>query len=68
MTDTVKRLKELVDVDVVMWDERFTSTIAHRSLIDSGAKRSTRQNKEIIDGMAATIILNDYLQSKNFTI
>ena len=62
------RLRELVDVDVVMWDERFTSTIAHRSLIDSGAKRSTRQNKGIIDGMAATIILNDYLQSKNFTI
>lgn len=60
--------KEIPDIPVVMWDERFTSTIAHRSLLDSGAKRSTRQNKEIIDGMAATIILNDYLQSKNFTI
>lgn len=57
--------KEIPSIPVVMWDERFTSTIAHKSLIDSGAKRSTRQRKDIIDGIAATIILNDYLQSKN---
>lgn len=55
--------KEIPDIPVKMWDERFTSAIAHQSFFESGAKRSVRQNKEIIDTMAATIILNDYLQS-----
>lgn len=64
ITPFLNRLKkELPDMPVVMWDERFTSSIAHRSLLDSGAKKSTRQDKSIIDSMAATIILNDYLQS-----
>lgn len=56
--------KVLPDVPVVMYDERFTSTLAHKAMIDGGMKKSDRRNKEIVDTIAATIILNDYLQSK----
>lgn len=51
---------------IVMFDERFTSAIAHQSMIDSGMKKSQRRNKAAVDTMAATIILNDYLQSKSY--
>ena len=61
----VKRLSaELPDVPVVMYDERFTSTIAHQAMIDGGMKKSDRRDKSRVDAIAATIILNDYLQSK----
>ena len=49
---------------VVMYDERFTSTLAHKAMLDGGMKKSDRRNKEIVDTIAASIILNDYLQSK----
>jgi len=61
----VSRLsKELPDMPVVMYDERFTSTIAHQAMIDGGMKKSDRRDKNRVDAIAATIILNDYLQSK----
>lgn len=61
----VSRLhKEFPDMPVVMYDERFTSTIAHRAMIDGGMKKSDRRDKARVDAIAATIILNDYLQSK----
>ncbi|MDE5799500.1 MAG: Holliday junction resolvase RuvX [Paramuribaculum sp.] len=56
--------KELPGMPIYFFDERFTSTIAHRSMIDSGMTRSQRRNREAVDRMAATIILNDFLQSK----
>ena len=60
----VNRLrKELPDMPVVMYDERFTSTIAHQAMIDGGMKKSDRRDKSRVDSIAATIILNDYLQS-----
>ena len=65
ITPFVNRLhKELPDVPVVMYDERFTSTIAHQAMIDGGMKKSDRRDKSRVDAIAATIILNDYLQSK----
>lgn len=61
----VRRLaKVLPHVPVVMYDERFTSTIAHRAMIDGGMKRSDRRDKARVDSIAATIILNDYLSSR----
>lgn len=61
----VNRLhKELPDMPVVMYDERFTSTLAHKAMIDGGMKKSDRRDKARVDAIAATIILNDYLQSK----
>ncbi|MBO4955892.1 MAG: Holliday junction resolvase RuvX [Muribaculaceae bacterium] len=56
--------KEFPQTPVYFYDERFTSTIAHRSMIDSGMTRTQRRNREAVDRMAATIILNDFLQSK----
>ena len=66
ITPFVNRLhRELPDVPVVMYDERFTSTIAHQAMIDGGMKKSDRRDKARVDAIAATIILNDYLQSRN---
>ena len=65
ITPFVNRLKkELPDMPIVMYDERFTSTIAHQAMIDGGMKKSDRRDKARVDAIAATIILNDYLQSK----
>ena len=64
ITPFVNRLKkELPDMPVVMYDERFTSTIAHQAIIDGGMKRRDQRDKSRVDAIAATIILNDYLQS-----
>ena len=51
---------------VERFDERFTSTIAHREMIAGGLKKSRRQEKGLADEMAAVIILTDYLQSVSF--
>lgn len=58
--------KEMPEMPTERYDERFTSTIAHRSMIEGGMKKMARRNKDIVDEIAATIILTDYLQSKNF--
>ena len=65
ITPFVNRLrKQLPDnIPVVMYDERFTSTIAHQAMSDGGMKKSDRRDKSRVDAIAATIILNDYLQS-----
>lgn len=55
--------KVLPDMPVTMYDERFTSTLAHKAMIDGGMKKSDRRNKAVVDTIAASIILNDYLQS-----
>jgi putative Holliday junction resolvase len=66
ITPFVNRLSnELPDMPVVMYDERFTSTLAHQAMIDGGMKKSDRRDKSRVDAIAATIILNDYLQSKS---
>ena len=51
---------------VEMVDERFTSTIAHQAMIEGGMKKSDRRDKARVDTIAASIILNDYLQSKQY--
>ena len=64
ITPFINRLqKELPDVPVVMYDERFTSAIAHQAMIDGGMKKSDRRDKSRVDAIAATLIPNDYLQS-----
>lgn len=58
--------KAMPDMPIERYDERFTSTIAHQSMLQGGMKKMDRRNKDIVDRIAASIILNDYLQSKNF--
>jgi putative holliday junction resolvase len=66
ITPFLNRLKkELPDMPVTMYDERFTSSIAHQAMIDGGMKKSDRRDKAKVDSIAATIILTDYLQSIN---
>ena len=57
--------KEMPEMPVEMYDERFTSTLAHKAMIEGGMKKSDRRDKARVDSIAATIILNDYLQSKS---
>ncbi len=65
ITPFVKGLKRrFPEKRVEMYDERFTSLLAHKALIEGGAKKSTRQNKEIIDSMSATIILTSWMESQ----
>ena len=62
----IKRLKnEQPKMHVILFDERFTSTLAHQAMIDGGMKKKDRQDKARVDAIAASIILNDYLQSKS---
>lgn len=58
----VGRLRnEFKDIEVVTYDERFTSVLAHRAMIDGGLKKKDRQNKALVDEISATIILEDYM-------
>ena len=45
-------------------DERFTSVLAHKAMIDGGLHKKARQNKALVDEISATIILEDYMRSK----
>ena len=51
-------------VEIVQWDERFTTTIAQRTQIDLGIKKKERQKKGNLDRMASQIILQSYLDSQ----
>ena len=48
--------------EVVFYDERFTSVLAQRAMIDGGMKKMARRDKAVVDKIAATIILEDYMQ------
>jgi putative Holliday junction resolvase len=47
-----------------MYDERFTSVLAHQAMLAGGMKKKDRQNKAAVDKIAACIILEDYIESK----
>ena len=53
------------DMKLERVDERFTSKIAFRTMVESGLKKKQRQNKALIDEIAATILLQDYLTRNN---
>lgn len=67
-SQNVAKLKEQLEQDfglvVHMVDERFTSKMAFQTMIDSGLKKKARQNKELVDEISATIILQSYLESR----
>ena len=56
--------KRLPDIPVEYVDERFTSVLAHRAMIDGGLKKKDRQDKALVDEISATIILQTYLEYK----
>src|SRR5580704_14894241 len=58
----VQRLqKEFPAVPLKMVDERFTSKLASRAMVEMGMKKKQRQNKALVDEIAATIMLQEYL-------
>lgn len=57
--------KAMPGIPVVYYDERFTSVLAHRAMIDGGLGKMARRNKELVDEISATIILRDYLNSRH---
>lgn len=53
------RLKH--DIAIEWYDERFTSVLAHQTMLTSGIGKKARQNKALVDTISATIILQDYM-------
>ena len=60
-----KLIKTYPDIMVKQVDERFTSKMAHQTMIDAGLKKKARQNKALVDTISATIILQSYLEQKS---
>lgn len=61
----VMRFKKLFpNIPIEYFDERFTSILAHRSMLEGGLKKKDRRNKELVDEISAVIILQGYMESK----
>lgn len=61
----VNRLRKLLpEMPVVYHDERFTSVLAHQAILASGIGKMARRNKELVDEVSATIILQSYMESR----
>lgn len=52
------------EIKLEIFDERFTSKMAFQTMIDGGLKKQRRQDKALVDGISATIILQNYLEQK----
>lgn len=64
MTFVSQWRKSHPDIPVEMVDERFTSVLAHRAMIDGGLHKKARQDKALVDQISATIILQSYIESR----
>ena len=58
--------KDYPEMPLEQVDERFTSKMAFQTMIDAGLKKKDRQNKETVDAVSATIILQSYLEQKKY--
>ncbi len=56
--------KNFPDIELIYVDERYTSVMAHKTMLDAGLKKKDRQDKSLVDKIAATIILQTYLESR----
>lgn len=65
----VARLKRaLPNIPVEYCDERFTSVLAHKAMLEGGLKKKKRQDKGLVDEISAVIILQTYLESKKYQL
>jgi len=63
----VNRIRKLFpDLRIERVDERYTSKIAFQTMIDGGVKKMDRRNKDLVDTISATIILQSYMESRSF--
>lgn len=61
----VKKFKTLYpNTPIELWDERFTSVMAHKAILDSGIGMKARQNKALVDEVSATIILQGWMEAR----
>jgi putative holliday junction resolvase len=55
--------RKFPNIELVYADERFSSVLAHKTMLEAGLKKKDRQNKPLVDKIAAVIILQGYLES-----
>ncbi len=60
--------RALPQIPVTYYDERFTSVMAHRTMLDGGLPKKKRQDKALVDEISAVIILQAYLESKKYQL
>jgi len=51
-------------IPIELYDERFTSVLAHQAMIDGGLRKKARQDKALVDEISATILLQDYMRRR----
>ena len=56
--------KRFPNIEIIHVDERFTSMLAHKTMLDAGLKKKDRQNKPLVDKIASVIILQSYLENQ----
>ena len=56
--------RKFPNITIERMDERFTSKIAVRAIVDAGVKKKQRREKELVDGVSATLILQSYMEHK----
>ncbi len=69
-SDNLPRVRQFVarlekafpEIPVEMWDERYTSVLAHRTMLESGLGKMARRNKALVDEISATIILQGWME------
>ncbi len=65
----VRRLRETFPGKEVVWyDERFTSRLAQKAIIDGGVPKMARRDKALVDKVSATIILQSYMESRQYEL
>lgn len=60
--------KAVPEVPIVFYDERFTSVLAHQAMLQGGLRKKARQDKALVDEISATILLQDYMESRKFKV
>ena len=55
----------LPSIPIEMYDERYTSVMAHRTMIEAGLGKKARQNKALVDEISATIILQSWMEARS---
>ncbi|MDH6353828.1 putative Holliday junction resolvase [Dysgonomonas sp. PH5-45] len=63
---TKKLAKLYPTLNIQLYDERYTSVLAHRAMIDGGLKKKDRANKALVDEISAVILLQSYMESKQY--
>lgn len=58
--------KQYPHLEVILWDESYTSVAAKQVIMQSGAKKKKRQNKELVDTISAALILKDYMENNKW--